>query len=88
MDTGLLGLVLLDCKSAQLENLVAIELIRRYGTENVYFFENNVEIDFYVPSEKCILITNSEEAPLNCDGIEIDVVPVWKWLLEGEGKRK
>ena len=46
MDTGLLGLMLLDCKSAQLENLVAIELIRRYGVENVYFFENNVEIDF------------------------------------------
>ena len=43
--------MLLDCKSAQLENLVAIELIRRYGVENVYFFENNVEIDFYVPSE-------------------------------------
>ena len=41
--------MLLDCKSAQLENLVAIELMRRYGTENVYFFENNVEIDFYVP---------------------------------------
>ncbi len=52
MDTGLLGLMLLDCKSAQLENLVAIELIRRYGTENVFYFENNVEIDFYVPSEK------------------------------------
>lgn len=116
MDTGLLGLVLLDCKFAQLENLVAIELIRRYGTENVYFFENNVEIDFYVPSEKlaiqvsmqvldnmdtkeretrafvklnnfildskCIIITNSEEAALNCEGIDIDVVPIWKWLLE------
>lgn len=116
MDTGLLGLVLLDCKSAQLENLVAIELIRRYGTENVYFFENNVEIDFYVPSEKlaiqvsmqvldnmdtkeretrafvklnnyildskCIIITNSEETALNCEGIDIDVVPIWKWLLE------
>lgn len=116
MDTGLLGLVLLDYKSAQLENLVAIELIRRYGTENVYFFENNVEIDFYVPSEKlaiqvsmqvldnmdireretrafvklnhfipdskCILITNSEEATLNCEGINIDVVPIWKWLLD------
>lgn len=52
MDTGLLGLMLLDCKSAQLENLVAIELIRRYGVENVYFFENNVEIDFYVPVRK------------------------------------
>lgn len=116
MDTGLLGLVLLDCKSAQLENLVAIELIRRYGTENVYFFENNVEIDFYVPSEKlaiqvsmqvldnmdtkeretrafvklnnfildskCIIITNSEEATLKCEGIDIDVVPIWKWLLD------
>ncbi|MGN0379521.1 MAG: ATP-binding protein, partial [Butyrivibrio sp.] len=116
MDTGFLGLMLLNCKSAQLENLVAIELIRRYGVENVYFFENNVEIDFYVPSQKlaiqvsmqvldnmdtkeretrafvklnnfipdarCILITNSEEATLNLDGVKIDVVPVWKWLLE------
>ena len=115
MDTGLLGLMLLDCKSAQLENLVAIELIRRYGVENVYFFENNVEIDFYVPSEnlaiqvsmqvldnidtreretrafvklnnfipdsKCILITNSEEAVLDCEGIRVEVIPIWKWLL-------
>lgn len=51
MDTGLLGLMLLDCKTAQLENLVAVELIRRYGFDNVYFFENNIEVDFYVPSE-------------------------------------
>ena len=116
MDTGLLGLMLLDCKSAQLENLVAIELIRRYGVENVYFFENKIEIDFYVPSEnlaiqvsmqvlddidtkeretrafaklntyipdaRCILITNSEEDTLDYDGIQIEVVPVWKWLLD------
>ena len=115
MDTGLLGLMLLDCKSAQLENLVAIELIRRYGVENVYFFENNIEIDFYIPSEnlaiqvsmqvldnidtreretrafvklnnfipdsKCILITNSEETILDCEGIRIEVTPIWKWLL-------
>lgn len=116
MDTGLLGLMLLDCKSAQLENLVAIELIRRYGLENVFFFENDVEIDFYVPTEnlaiqvsmqvldnidtkeretrafvklnhfipnsKCILITNSEETTLDCDEIQIEVVPIWKWLLD------
>ena len=115
MDTGLLGLMLLDCKTAQLENLVAIELIRRYGFENVYFFENNIEVDFFIPSEnlaiqvsmqvlddvdtleretrafvklndfipntKCFLITNSEETKLNCSGIEIDVIPAWKWLL-------
>lgn len=116
MDTGLLGLMLLDCKIAQLENLVAVELIRRYGFENVYFFENNIEVDFYIPSEnlaiqvsmqvlddvdtleretrafvklnqfipdtKCLLVTNSEETKLNCDGIKIDVVPIWKWLLD------
>ena len=115
MDTGLLGLMLLDSKSAQLENLVAIELIRRYGVKNVFFFENNVEIDFYIPSErlaiqvslqvlddidtkeretrafaklnnfipgsKCILITNSEETNLEYDGIDIEVIPIWKWLL-------
>lgn len=116
MDTGLLGLMLLDYKTAQLENLVAVELIRRYGFENVYFFENNIEVDFYIPSEnlaiqvsmqvlddvdtleretrafvklnqfipdtKCLLVTNSEETKLNCDGIKIDVVPIWKWLLD------
>ena len=115
MDTGLLGLMLMDCNSAQLENLVAIELIRRYGREQVFYFENNVEIDFYVPEEKlaiqvsmqildqletrereigalvklknfiedadCLLITNSEETELDCDGIHISVVPIWKWLL-------
>jgi hypothetical protein len=115
MDTGLLGLMLLDSKLAQLENLVAIELIRRYGVENVFFFENNVEIDFYIPSEslaiqvslqvlddidtkeretrafaklnnfipdsKCIIITNSEETNLEYDGIDIEVIPIWKWLL-------
>ena len=116
MDTGLLGLMLLDCKTTQLENLVAVELIRRYGFENVYFFENNIEVDFYIPSEnlaiqvsmqvlddvdtleretkafvklnqfipdtKCLLVTNSEETKLNCDGIKIDVVPIWKWLFD------
>lgn len=52
MDTGLLGLMLMDCESAQLENMVAIELIRRYGVDNVFYFESNVEVDFYVPEEK------------------------------------
>lgn len=116
MDTGLLGLMLLDCDSAQLENLVAIELIRRYGIEKVFFFENHVEIDFYVPEEKlaiqvsiqvldnietrereigafvklrnfisdakCLLITNSEEEEIHCDGMIVSVVPIWKWLLK------
>ena len=116
MDTGLLGLLLLDCKTAQLENIVAIELIRRYGTENVFFYEKNIEVDFYIPSDnlaiqvsyqvldnydtkereltafekfnkfipdtKYLLITNSEETTLKYKDIDIQVMPVWKWLLE------
>lgn len=116
MDTGLLGLLLMDSDTARLENLVAIELVRRYGSGNVFYFENNVEIDFYIPAAnlavqvsysvldnmdtrerelgafvkvrnfiseaKCLIISNSEEAELECDGIKINVVPIWKWLLE------
>lgn len=50
MDSGLLNLFdNQDVSSAQLENIVAIELIRRYGINNVYFYEDNTEIDFYIP---------------------------------------
>ena len=69
MDTGLLGLMLLDCRTAQLENLVAVELIRRYGFENVYFFENNIEVDFYVPSEN-LAIQVSMQVLENVDTLE------------------
>ena len=51
MDTGLLGLLVMNSETAQLENLVAIELCRRYGTDNVYFFESNIEVDFYLPEQ-------------------------------------
>lgn len=116
MDTGLLGLFLLDGESAQLENIVAVELIRRYGVEHVYYFERKVEIDFYVPDAKLaiqvcwtlsdsdqtrkreieafvklnrflpetryLMITNSEEMEIEAEGIHVDVLPAWKWLLE------
>ena len=116
IDTGLLEITSLDCKSAQLENMVAIELIRRYGQNNVFYFEKNVEIDFFIPNEKlaiqvsmqvledeetknrelgafvklkdfiedakCILITTSEEAELDFEGIHVSVIPAWKWLLK------
>jgi hypothetical protein len=50
-DTGLLGLLVMNSETAQLENLVAIELCRRYGTENIYYFESNIEVDFYLPEQ-------------------------------------
>ena len=49
VDHGLIGLFVNDPVSLQLENLVAVELRRRFGKENVFFFERNVEVDFYVP---------------------------------------
>ena len=40
------------------------------------------KLNAYIPDTKCILITNSEEANLDYDGIQIEVVPIWKWLLD------
>lgn len=34
------------------------------------------ELNAYIPDTKCILITNSEEAILDYDGIQIEVVSV------------
>ena len=40
------------------------------------------KLNAYIPDTKCILITNSEETILDYDGIQIEVVSVWKWLLD------
>ena len=39
------------------------------------------KLNNFIPGSKCILITNSEEAKLEYDGIDIEVIPIWKWLL-------
>lgn len=90
MDTGLLGLLLMDSDTAQLENLVAIELIRRYGTDNVYYFESNVEIDFFVPEEKLAIQVSyrilddlsTKERELNAfDKLRNDIPDVSFWVV-------
>jgi predicted AAA+ superfamily ATPase len=48
IDNGLLNLFLLDPLTSLLENLVAIQLRRLYG-EDVYFYQHNIEVDFYIP---------------------------------------
>ncbi len=56
IDNGLLNLFLLDGETSLLENLVAVTLFRKYGHDNdnetVFFYNSNVEIDFYVPEEE------------------------------------
>ncbi|MCH3918079.1 MAG: ATP-binding protein [Spirochaetia bacterium] len=115
-DNGLLSLFLIDYKTALLENLVALELIRRYGQDDaVYYYKNKIEVDFYVPEQELAIqacyaltdltieereamaltrlckvlpcrtlqiITYDTEKTLSSNGRAIQVLPVWKWLLE------
>lgn len=56
IDTGILGLFLIDKGTMLLENLVALQLFRIYGhdmeNERVFFYYNNYEVDFYIPEDE------------------------------------
>ena len=113
-DNGILNLFLMDQDTSLLENRVAIELKKRFKDE-VYFYNKNVEVDFYVPEQDWLIqvsyslsdydtyqreigallkvdkllgakrrtvITYSEEKAIKEKDIEIEVIPLWKWLLE------
>lgn len=51
IDNGLLNLFLIDPVTSLLENLVAVTLKKKYE-EDLYFYQQNIEVDFYVPMEK------------------------------------
>ncbi len=50
VDNGLLSIFLTNGETALLENLCAISLYKKYG-EELYFYNKNIEVDFYVPDE-------------------------------------
>lgn len=56
IDNGLLSIQLLNIDTLLLENAVALSLFRKYGhdldNERVYFYNANIEVDFYVPEEE------------------------------------
>ena len=56
IDNSLLTLQLLDADSILLENMVALSLFRMYGhdedNERVFFYNVNIEVDFYVPEDE------------------------------------
>ncbi|MFI3287439.1 MAG: ATP-binding protein [Rikenellaceae bacterium] len=53
IDNGILSLLLLNTNTSLLENLVAVTLLRRYGRQDaVFFYNKNVEVDFYIPDEE------------------------------------
>ena len=114
-DNGILNLFLIDPETALLENRVAIEL-KKHFCDEVYFYNKNVEVDFYVPqhdwliqvaysianddtrereissllkvakhlqAKRLTIITYNEEQTISLDnGSTIEVIPLWKWLLE------
>jgi len=50
MDNGLLSIFLTGTFAPLLENLCAIQLYRQYKTD-LFFYNKNVEVDFFVPDE-------------------------------------
>ena len=56
IDTGILGLFLIDKDTMLLENLVALQLFRIYGhdidNERVFFYLDSYEVDFYIPEDE------------------------------------
>ncbi|MFA7449147.1 MAG: ATP-binding protein [Weeksellaceae bacterium] len=116
-DNGILNLFLLDGNTSLLENLVAVNLLRKYGRNDaVYFYNKDIEVDFYIPDDsvaiqvcynldnsdgtfdrevnallkisnvleckKLQIITRDSEQLLELEGKSIEVIPVWKWLIE------
>lgn len=51
IDNGLLSLFLLDPVTSLLENIVAINLRRKYGDECYFFNTPKTEVDFFIPEE-------------------------------------
>lgn len=114
IDNGLLNIFLTDSKTSLFENLCAIHLHKKYN-EGLYFYNKNIEVDFYIPDEhyaiqasysindsntlerevsaliklnalenltKAQIITFDEEQIIERDDLRIEVLPIWKWLLE------
>lgn len=54
IDNGILNLFLPDPEASLLENMVAINLIKKYKNE-VCFYHNGVEVDFYLPEQKKLI---------------------------------
>lgn len=55
VDNGILNLLLLDSETILFENLVAMQLFRKYGNdkdnERMFFYNEGIEVDFYIPED-------------------------------------
>ena len=117
VDNGIISILALDIDTSLLENMVAMELIRRYGIdERVFFYNRNIEVDFYIPDaalaiqvsynphktdetwqrestalikftkvldcQRLLILSYDTEETVEVNGKTIEVMPVWKWLIQ------
>lgn len=68
-DNGILNLFLINDNASLLENLVAVDLLRKYGREDaVFFYNQGVEVDFYVPEvETAIQVSYTISDKATCE---------------------
>lgn len=53
VDNGLFSVLAVRSEPVLLENIVAVALLRRYGTDDhVFFYNKNIEVDFVVPESE------------------------------------
>lgn len=119
IDNGILNLFIFRPETLLLENLVAITLHRQFG-EKVYFYNQHIEVDFYIPEESWLIqvsynisdvqtferevngivkaakflnaerlqiVTRNDERVIEKDGLSIEVLPIWKWLIQIDKSR-
>ena len=121
VDNGIISILALDIDTSLLEDMVAMELIRRYGIdERVFFYNRNIEVDFYIPDaalaiqvsynphktdetwkrestalikftkvldcQRLLILSYDTEETVEVNGKTIEVMPVWKWLIQDFSK--
>lgn len=68
-DNGILNLFLINDNASLFENLVAVNLLRKYGREDaVFFYNQGGEVDFYVPEvETAIQVSYTISDKATCE---------------------
>ncbi len=56
-DNGILNLFLLEPESKLIETLVFNTLRAKYSSENIYYYRDKIEIDFYLPKKELIQVS-------------------------------
>ena len=72
-DNGLLNNFLLDPETKLLENMVAIHLVKKFGN-NLFFYNKNIEVDFYIPSENLAIQVSYSMANADTENREVSAL--------------